>query len=353
MDKIRILFMPVVNACNTNAQSLNTREIALRLDPNLFNLTLFYCTKPDHRLQGHSHIRLQRLPEHAKTVALLKEMLSGYDLIAYMDYSPASYVFLHLPRIFRRKTKAVLHVECSHVDPRKEHWMLSLLYWGVVPNCDIYTAITDRAARDLVYFVSRQTRYILPVGVDRNLFSFPRENSNLVPTVLFVGSLSKRKRPLYVLEAAARFPTIKFRIIGHDRDGHLNLLSRRIAETNLGNVTLEGEKSQTEIAKAMYESDIFLLPSEAEGIPKVTLEAAASGLPCIVFKDYETPSVVDGITGFQVATLEEMLEKLGVLISDASLRKRMGTAARKHVEQFDWNMVAKFWQEAYLGIAAR
>jgi glycosyltransferase involved in cell wall biosynthesis len=95
-----------------------------------------------------------------------------------------------------------------------------------------------------------------------------------------------------------------------------------------------------------------LLPSRLEGIPKVTLEAAATGLPCIVFRDYETPSVIDGITGFQVSTVEEMMQALGKLLADRSVRQRMGAAGHQHVANFDWDVVARQWQDAYLEIAA-
>ena len=126
----------------------------------------------------------------------------------------------------------------------------------------------------------------------------------------------------------------------------------RIAELKIGNVILEGAKSQEAIIRAMQESDIFLLPSRLEGLPKVTLEAAASGLPCVVFRDYATPSVVDGISGFQVNTMDEMIEKLGLLINDAQLRESMGEAGRKLTEKFDWDIVARLWQDAYLEIAS-
>jgi glycosyltransferase involved in cell wall biosynthesis len=61
---------------------------------------------------------------------------------------------------------------------------------------------------------------------------------------------------------------------------------------------------------------------------------------------------VNGVTGFQVATLGEMMQRLGQLISDLPLREQMGLAARQHVLQFDWNLVSRLWQNAYLEIAA-
>jgi len=88
-----------------------------------------------------------------------------------------------------------------------------------------------------------------------------------------------------------------------------------------------------------------------EGIPKVTLEASATGLPCVVFHDYETPSVVDGKTGFQVRTFEEMVDRLCTLVQDAKLRSEMSAAARVHACSFDWDIVAHIWEQAYLQIA--
>ena len=111
MRKIRILFLPLVDAANLNAQSLNTREIVLRLDPGQFACSLFYTQEPDPRLLNRPHISLLRLPARLKTVRLLWEMFAGHDIIAYMDYSPASYLYLHSPKSLRKRSKAVMHVE--------------------------------------------------------------------------------------------------------------------------------------------------------------------------------------------------------------------------------------------------
>jgi glycosyltransferase involved in cell wall biosynthesis len=102
----------------------------------------------------------------------------------------------------------------------------------------------------------------------------------------------------------------------------------------------------------MRASDILLVPSRLEGLPKVTLEAAATGLPSIVFNDYQTPSVLHGVTGFQVESVDEMVKSLGELIADESLRKRMGFEARKYIQKFDWDAVAKIWADAYLEMAS-
>jgi glycosyltransferase involved in cell wall biosynthesis len=140
--------------------------------------------------------------------------------------------------------------------------------------------------------------------------------------------------------------------VGAGRNGFSDTIRQRAGQLNLQNVVLDGPKSQMEVLEVMRQSDILVLPSRLEGIPRVTLEAAATGLPCLVFRDYQTPSVVDGVTGFQVSTDEEMLIRLGQLIDDSDLRTRMGKAAREHVARFDWDVVGPQWESAYLQIAA-
>ena len=351
MKKVRVLFLPPVDSGNTNAQSLNTREIALRLNVTRFKSTLLYTQTPDSRVVGHEGIRLVRLPQRGKTWAVLKEQLSEHDLVAYLDFSPASYVFVHLPRILRGKTKTVLHAEAPSAQLVNPSARLRFLYDGIVPRCDVCTGITDFVARDFARLLGRKIEYVLPVGVDTRFFRPPADRNHAAVTVLFCGTLIERKGPQHVLDAAARFPRANFHLAGAGRDSFESVLHQKLVELNLHNVTFLGPKSQPEVLNLMQQSDIFLLPSHLEGIPKVTLEAAATGLPCVVFRDYETPSVVDGRTGFQVGTLEEMFDRLRQLIADSTLRKTMGAAARQHAEKFDWDVITKQWEDAYLRIA--
>lgn len=352
MDRVRLLFLPPVDAGSVNAQSLNVREIALRLDPERFQITLWHDREPDPRLVERPPIRLLRLPSRRKTLRILREMLAGYDIISYMDYSPASYAFLLTPRFLRKGAKTVFHAEAPSAQLVNPSRTLRLLYNGVALRCDIYIGITPFVAADVQRTFGKQVSYTLPVGVDTKLFTPPPSRCNSVPVVLFAGTVIERKGTQFLLDAAANFPGAMFSIVGAGRGGFDEVLRQRIVKSGLKNVTLHGPKLHPELLEIMRTSDVFLLPSRLEGIPKVTLEAAATGLPCVVFRDYDTPSVIDGLTGFQVRTIEEMIQALGKLLADRTLRERMGVAARKHMEHFEWDVVSKQWESAYLEIAA-
>src|SRR5689334_15790421 len=145
---IEILWMASADAGNTNAQSLNAREVALRLDPEMFRSIFFYDTEPDPRL-SRGPATLIRLPEKHRTWTILKELFAGHDLVTYVDYSPASYVFLHSPRRLRRGTLAVMHVEAPIGQLEGASWQLKFLHDGVASKADIHIAITDFVAREM------------------------------------------------------------------------------------------------------------------------------------------------------------------------------------------------------------
>lgn len=341
--------MVLADSYNSNAQSLNAREIALRLDPALFYSTLFYDREPDERLVNRRGVRLVKLPPKRKTTAILGEMCGGHKLITYMDYSPAALVFLHSPRAMRRGARTVLHVEAPIGQLADSSALLRFLHKSISQRCDVHVGITEFVARDMLQYGLR-ARYILPVGVDTNRFLPPTSRESPVPTVLFAGTVIERKGTHLVVHVARAVPDARFLIVGAARGGFDDVIRKCMHDLSVTNIEILGPLSQAQMIEVMRASDIFLLPSHLEGIPKVTLEAAATGLPCVVFKSYETPSVVDGVTGFQVEDLEAMISCVRLLVRDVDLRRRMGNAAVQHARKFDWDIIAPTWQETYLRI---
>jgi glycosyltransferase involved in cell wall biosynthesis len=344
----RILFNVVADADNYNAQSLNAREIALRLDPARYCSTLFFEKNPDPRLLRPG-IRLVQLPVRRKTQRILREMMRAHDFIVYIDLSPASYLYLHLPRWLRRSTQTVLCVEGSRGNLDGVSAAIRRYAEYGVKQADIRVALTEFLERELKDLCGVSADYIIPVGVDTRLFSPPSVRDHAPLTVLFVGHLIERKGVHLVLEAARHCPETRFRLISYARDEFGRKLKKEMESRGPSNVSIEDPVPQVQLAKIMQESDILLLPSRVEGIPKVTLEAAATGLPCLVFDDYETPSVVDGTTGFQVETFDEMLSRLQALIADRSLRQGMGAAAIEHAKKFEWDRVSERWSIVFSG----
>ena len=89
-----------------------------------------------------------------------------------------------------------------------------------------------------------------------------------------------------------------------------------------------------ELAEAYATSDLLLFPSEVETFGNVTLEAMASGLPCIVDERCGAHLVQDDINGYTVRGGDvdlyyQLAWRLCDGVKGAALRKRLGGEARR------------------------
>jgi sugar transferase (PEP-CTERM/EpsH1 system associated) len=110
-------------------------------------------------------------------------------------------------------------------------------------------------------------------------------------------------------------------------DGPLKAQALKLLEENKLNshAWLPGDRN--DIAEIMRRLDIFILPSQAEGISNTILEAMATGLPVIATNVGGNPElVIDGETGSLVAAGEAvpMANKLLEYINKPDMRRRHG-----------------------------
>lgn len=114
---------------------------------------------------------------------------------------------------------------------------------------------------------------------------------------------------------------------------------RGFAERELPHALFTGFLNGEELAAAYASSDIFVFPSDSESFGNVTLEAMASGLPCVAADATGSRSlVVDGETGFLAPAddAEAFASHVTRLANDTALRQRMGQAGRARALTFSW-----------------
>lgn len=115
---------------------------------------------------------------------------------------------------------------------------------------------------------------------------------------------------------------------------------------------LTGDKLATSYAS----SDIFFFPSDTETFGNVTLEAMASGLPCLVADAAGSKSLVShGKNGF-MATVENeqaFYEYGKELVNDAQLRSRMSEKSIKKSAEFTWENINGGLLKNYYELAER
>lgn len=160
--------------------------------------------------------------------------------------------------------------------------------------------------------------------------------------LVFVGRLAAVKGVAVLLRTMARlkdqFPKAHLTLIGDGGErAALEALTRELGLENT--VTFAGPKTQPEVAEALKGSDIFVLPSFAEGVPVVLMEAMASGLPVIATRIAGISELVEeGVSGHLVppGSEEALAGAITSLLEDAERRAAMGEAGRAQVvEHFD------------------
>jgi len=354
MRRIRVLVDSHADEGLTNAQMSNAREIVRRLNSERFEISIFHRGAADPRLVQRPNTRLVQLPQRRQTVTVLREFLWGkHDILFYLKVSPAARLYLSLRGILRDRRPIVGTIE-SQCDFRNEPTIKpeDVRYWEhTILRCD-YLFSNSHSVKKSLQAEYGASSEVVPTGVDARVFTPDwKRPPNARPRVLFVGSLRPFKGPQLLLQAAPRFPDADFVVVG---DGMLaSELAKCVERERLANVRLTGSLEANRLREEYQRADVFLFPSRWEGSPKVILEAAACGLPVIARKDYEPETVIDGQTGYVVASDDEVFVRLGELLRRPELRRSLGQAGRKHAERFDWDQIVRRWEEIFLSLMSQ
>ena len=235
-------------------------------------------------------------------------------------------------------------------DFKKYHRILAPFLHIIWKNASSVVA-NSKGLHDLARaFDSRFEIPIIPNGVDLNLYS-TTERGEQSPVILSVGRLVYQKGFDLGIQALAGLKHLDWhwQIAG---DGpEMDALRSLVNQHGLTDrVTFRGWQSREQLIQCYKQANIFLFPSRHEGMPNAVLEAMASGLPVIASRIAGNEElVVQEKTGFLVE--EENINSLQValheLLENPTLRKSMGAASRRRVEEFyTWENTAR--QYAYL-----
>lgn len=208
-------------------------------------------------------------------------------------------------------------VRCFGVDPRKVH--------VVLPGPGTWHPTNEQAATSLRATLAIPEKAAVVLSSARLV-----PNKNVAMLVRAMAHLKDREAVLVILG-------------GGPEQLSLECLAKELGVR--ARVRFAGR--QHEVA-AYYElADVFVFPSVFEGFGIVLLEAMAMGKPCIGLKaDYPhvvtaTEEVIEeGQTGFCVDpySIQELADRIDVLIADDTLRQRMGEHGRQRCHDvFRWD----------------
>ena len=179
---------------------------------------------------------------------------------------------------------------------------------------------------------------VVPLGVDTARFAPRPDPDRAAPfEILCVGRLVAAKGQHVLLAAAARLKaegrSILVRFVGDGPDRFaLEQDTRRRGIEDC--VRFEGSVNQDRIGEFYRQAGAFVLPSFAEGIPVVLMEAMAMEIPCVTTFVNGIPELIrHGTDGLLVPPSDDVALAAAIagLIDDEALRKRLGESARMRV----------------------
>jgi len=205
----------------------------------------------------------------------------------------------------------------------------------------------------------------IPLGVDTSRFA-PAIDAPPVPhglhlapgdrVVLMVGGLHPRKRHDLLIDAAPHVleqaPEARFVIVGGGFEDvgpeYEAGLKQRAGELGLADrVVFTGRRD--DVPAILRVCDLFVLPSDQEGLPGSVLEAMATGKPCVVTPAAAAP-VVDGVTGLVVQPNdpEALATAIVRILRDRELSEAMGRAGRERaVERYSLEATVRQYEALY------
>jgi glycosyltransferase involved in cell wall biosynthesis len=258
---------------------------------------------------------------------------------------PETALVLLARRLARSRAKVVLDV---HGDWRTatrlygSRWrrLLSPLADAIAP----YAVRRADAVRTLSPATTEQVRAlgveptaVFPAYVDVAGFSMePPRPLPEEPRALFVGVLERYKAFDVLAHAwplvAERVPGATLRLVG---TGTLTGLAAQLAGDD--RVEWTPRLAQADVARAMDEATVLLLPSRSEGLPRVAIEALQRGRPIVGGRGGGTPDIVrDGVNGLLVepGDARALADAVVRILSDRSLAERLARGAEESAAEW-------------------
>lgn len=228
-----------------------------------------------------------------------------------------------------------------------------LLYNRLIPlvlrRADRVITVSESERRAIVgHYPSAAGRLVaiqnggLPVGIDEQA---PAADGGDMPTVLYVGSLSKRKNFPGMLETAVRLARrrpVRFAFVG----GTATALNATLAEVPADvrdRIRFHGQVEDWDTLLAAYRNaSCFLFPSFYEASPLPPIEAMGCGCPVIAG---DIPSLRERCGDAAIYCVPEdvgsIADAVERLLDDGTLRDRLRVSGYAQARRYSWARCAE------------
>jgi glycosyltransferase involved in cell wall biosynthesis len=172
--------------------------------------------------------------------------------------------------------------------------------------------------------------------------------------VLFAARLVPEKGCHVLIEAFRRLAPADVELVIAGDDLYDGAYARQLKNSAGGGVRFVGAVLGPAFRALVQNAEIFVLPSELEGLSTGLLEAMAAGR-CVVASNLpeNLEAVGDAAFVFPSGDVERLASVLGRALDDAALRSALGEAAARRVyAHFDWDASTTILEETYNNVVS-
>lgn len=187
------------------------------------------------------------------------------------------------------------------------------------------------------------------LNLDKSFFTAPRKYPNKeVLTIAHVDlqiGLHSRKGTDIIIQALSKLKKEKGIIVnvkfaGDDWDNSKEMILNYAKEYGIdGQVECTGLLSRAELTAFLDNCDLFVLPTKAEGLPRVIIEAIAKGLPTITTPASGNPELISAEYLVPFYDVETLAEKIECLVCDKEEYKRVSKENFEHSLQYEGSIL--------------
>jgi len=294
----------------------------------------------------------------ASFTATLKHIFTEKaDIVHFHAFGPAMFCFL--PRVLGRKVV----VQGHGIEWQRSRWGAGgrfFLKLTEIPSVRFPHAVTVVSRTQQKYLKERygiESMYI-PTGVNPPQKEEPqiiKEKFGLEKDsyILFAARLVREKGAHYLIEAYNRLNTSLKLVMAGDalhEDKYKQELYE-LAKSNK-NIIFTGFVTGKLLRELFSNCYLFVLPSELEGLPTALLEAMSYGNCCLASDIPENLEALDqyGYT-FKNKSVEDLANKLDLLLKNRDLVKNLGEQASKYVlDNYSWNKISSAFEKLYFSL---
>lgn len=294
---------------------------------------LVVSTVPGNELEDSrlSSLHHERIDVMTRAILPWRDFRALLDLRRVVDNFEPNLIHSHtfkaglLTRVLRTSVPVIHTFHGHHMyDPDYngvERWILCKVEQRLAKRAKRLIAVGDKVKEDLIeqgiglrnQYISIPPEVKVPQLAQRQKILQFLSLDPSKPNILWMGRLTRVKRPDRAVEIAKRLPNYNCVIAG---DGELKSSLQNEAPSN---VTFLGVKDSNQMLSV---ADVVLLTSDSEGKPLTLIEAQMAGIATIAIGVGSVTEIVeDGITGFVTSNeITEISARIEELIEDKALR---------------------------------